>query len=136
MTEDPLYTHHQSGRRPLTYGAALFVAGMFGVGLWGGAPWYWWIPTGFAGLGIAGLLAANPQAGALLTRDSLRFFDARQDRTLRMAEIAAVETHSWTDGPDEVTLTLVSGEKVALPAECIDRRFVPALQQAGVPLQD
>ena len=55
MPEAPLYTHHQSGRRPLTLFAGLFCAGMVGFGLWKDAQWYAMAPmwAALAGVGWA-----------------------------------------------------------------------------------
>lgn len=135
MAEHALYTHHQSGRRPLTLFAGLFCAGILGFGLWKDAPWYAMLPVWAASLGMAWLLITNPQSGSVLTRGDLRFYHGRQDRTIAVADIAAVKKHIWSEGPDDVTLVLNSGEKVSLPSQSIDRRFVEVLQQAGIPLQ-
>lgn len=133
MAEQPLYSHHQSGRRPLTLFAGLFCAGMVGFGLWKDAPWYAMAPMWAALLGVGWLLVTNPQSGAVLTQRSLRFFHGRQSRTIALADIVSVKRHIWSEGPDEVTLVLKNGEEVVLPSQSIDRNFVAALEAAGVP---
>lgn len=135
MAERPLYTHHQSGRRPLTLFAGLFCAGMLGFGFWKDAPWYAMLPFWAASLGMGWLLVANTQSGAVLTRDGLRFYHGRLDRSIALTDIAWVNTHIWSEGPTDVTLVLNSGEKVELPSQCIDRSFIETLQQAGIRMQ-
>lgn len=82
---------------------------------------------------IGWLLITNPQSGAVLTRAALRFYHGIQDRTIALADIAAVKQHIWSEGPDEVILVLRSGEKVSLPSQSIDRRIIAVLQRAGIP---
>lgn len=132
MAEPLIYTHHQSGRRPLTVLAGLFCAAMVGFGLWKDAPWYAMLPMWAALIMVGWLLITNPQSGAVLTRAALRFYHGKQDRTIALADIAAVKKHIWSEGPDEVILDLHSGEKVSLPSQSIDRRFIEVLQQEGV----
>jgi hypothetical protein len=90
------------------------------------------LPMWAALIMVGWLLITNPHSGAVLTCGSLRFYHGKQDRTLALANIAAVEKHTWSEGPDEVVLVLHSGEKVSLPSQSIDRRFIEVLQQAGV----
>lgn len=133
MAEEPLYTHHLSGRRPLTLFAALFAAAMVAFGLWKDAQWYAMVPM-WAGLIMVGwLLVTNPQSGATLTQRSFRFYHGRQDRTIAVADIASVQKHIWSEGPDEITLILNDGEAVILPSQSIDRNLIAALEAAGVP---
>jgi hypothetical protein len=133
MTEEPLYMHHRSGRRPLTLFAALFAAAMVGFGLWKDAQWYAMVPM-WSGLIMVGwLLVTNPQSGAVLTQRNFRFYHGQQDRTIALADIASVEKHIWSEGPDEITLILNDGEAVVLPTQSIDRHLIAALQTAGVP---
>lgn len=132
MAEPPLYIRHQSGRRPLTVLAGLFCAVMVGFGLWKDAPWYAMLPMWAALIMMGWLLITNPHSGAVLTREALRFYHGKQDRRIALADIAAVEKHIWSEGPDEVALVLQSGEKVSLPSQSIDCRFIEVLQQAGV----
>jgi hypothetical protein len=102
------------------------------IGLWGGAPWYWWLPVGGAFIAIGCVLIANQKSGATLTRSSLHFHHGKTSRTVPLAEIAKVECHSWTEGPDDIALVLRSGAKVDIPSQCRDRGFVEALARAGV----
>lgn len=132
MAEAPLYTHHQSGRRPLTLFAGLFCAGMVGFGLWQDAPWYAMAPMWAALAGVGWLLITDPQSGALLTPRVLRFTHGRQGRTIALADIASVRKHIWSEGPDEIILILNDGEEVAIPSQSIDRGFLAALEAAGV----
>ena len=132
MPEAPLYTHHQSGRRPLTLFAGLFSAGMVGFGLWKDAQWYAMAPMWAALAGVGWLLVANPQSGAVLTPRALRFTHGRQDRTIALADIASFRKHIWSEGPDEIILVLQDGEEIALPSQSIDRGFPAALEAAGV----
>lgn len=133
MADYPLYTHHQSGRRPLTVLARLFCAAMVGFGLSKNAPYYAMTPMRAGLIMIGWLLITNPQSGAVLTRAALRFYHGNQDRTIALADIAAVKQHIWSEGPDEVILVLRSGEKVSLPSQSIDRRINAVLQRAGIP---
>jgi hypothetical protein len=132
MAESPLYTHHQSGRRPLTLFAGLFCAFMVGFGLWKDAQWYAMAPMWAALTGVGWLLVSNPQSGAVLTPRTLRFYHGRQDRSIALADIASVKKHIWSEGPDEIILILKDGEEVTLPSQSIDRGFLPALEAAGV----
>ncbi len=133
MTAPALYTHHQSGRRPLTLFALLFAAAMVGFGLSKNAQWYAMAPMWAGLIGAGWLVIANPQSGAVLTRDALRFYHRRIDRTIQLADIASVRKHIWSEGPDEVILTLGNGEEVSLPSQSIERGFVAALEAAGIP---
>ena len=132
MAQLPLYTHHQSGRRPLTLFVGLFCAGMVGFGLWQDAPWYAMAPMWAALAGVGWLLASNRQSGAVLTQHALRFYHGRQDHRIALADIASVRKHIWSEGPDEIILTLTDGEEIALPSQSIDRGFLAALEAAGV----
>lgn len=132
MAPEILFTHSQSGRRPLTMVAGLFCAGMVGVGLWQNAPWFWWIPIGGACLGIGWMLIANPRSGAELTSRTLRFHRDSWERSVALADIARVERHIWSEGPDEITLILQNGEALPIPSQCINKGFVAALQMQGV----
>jgi len=132
MAEQPLYTHHQSGRRPLTLLAGLFCAGMVGFGLWKDAQWYAMAPMWAALAGVGWLLVTNPQSGTLLTPRSLRFYHGRAGRAIALADIASVRKHIWSEGPDEIILILKDGEEVTLPPQSIDRGILPALEAAGV----
>lgn len=132
MAESPIYTQHQSGCRPLTLLAGLFCVAMVGFGLWKEAPWYAMLPMWVALIMVSWLLITNPQSGAVLTRAALRYYHGRQDRTIALADIAAVKKHIWSEGPDEVMLVLHSGKNVILPSQSIGRHFVEALEGAGV----
>lgn len=132
MSEPPIYTYHQSGRRPLTVTTGLFCAATVSFGLWKDAPWYAMLPMWAALVMMGWLLITNPQSGMLLTRAALRYYHARQDRTIALREIAAVKKHMMSEGPDEVILVLHSGEQVSLPSQSIDQRFVEELKAAGV----
>lgn len=132
MIEQPLYTHHQSGRRPLTLFVGLFCAGMVGFGHWKDAQWYAMLPMWAALIMVGWLLVTNPQSGAVLTLRALRFYHQLQDRTIALADIASVRKHIWSEGPHEIILILQDGEEIALPSQSIDRGFLAALEAAGV----
>ncbi len=75
---------------------------MVGFGLLKDAPWYAKLPMLAALIMMSWLLTNNPQSGAVLTRAALRFYHGKLDRTIALSGIAAVETHIWSEGPDEV----------------------------------
>lgn len=118
----------------MTYFAGLFAASMVGFGYWANAPWYAMLPMVGALLGMGWLLAANVQSGAQLTVHKLRFYHGRLDRIIALADVASVERHVWSEGPDDITLILKDGERVAIPSQSVDRQFVAALKTAGLKL--
>lgn len=133
MAHTVLYTHSQSGRRPLTAFAAVFIAGMTGFGLWKDAPWYAMVPIWFAVIGISWILIVNRQSGVQLTHEGLRFHHGKLDRAVPLSEIAHIERHIWSDGPDDIALILKNGERLPIPSDCINsRNFVEALGKAGM----
>jgi hypothetical protein len=133
MTQDPIHAHHQSGRRPLTLAMLAFAVGMVVLGLVYAAPWYWMAIVGLAALALLFMVWTNTQSGSLVTRDTLRFFHGKTDRTLRIADIAGLHIQRWSDGPDGVELELKSGERIDVPAEARGKGFVDALKQTDVP---
>jgi hypothetical protein len=132
MREELLYTYSQSGRRPQTFFVTLLCVSMAGYGLWDGLPWFAMLPGCLACLAVGWPLFTNRQSGAILTRDTLLYFHGKKNRTIKLIDIASVERRSWSESPDDVALTLVSGEKVYLPSPCVDRGLDAALQKAGI----
>lgn len=100
--------------------------------MWGGAPWFWFLPIGFALAGAVWLLAANPQSGCVLTKDALHFYALDMRRTVALSDIAAMDVQRWSEGPDSVTLILRSGERIAVPSTCGGSALVAALDRAGI----
>jgi hypothetical protein len=133
MTQDPIYAHHQSGRRPLTLAMLAFALGMLALGIVYAAPWYWMVIVGLSALVVLFVVWTNEQSGSLITCDTLRFFQGKTDRTLRIADIAGLRVQRWSDGPDGVELELKSGERIDVPADVRGKGFIEALKQAGVP---
>lgn len=132
MRQEMLYSHSQSGRRPQAFVAPLLCVGMAGFGLWNGLPWFL-LPIMFgACLGASWPLIANPQSGAVLTRETLRFFHGKKDQIIRLTDIASVKRRSYSESSDDVTLTLRSGQKVYVPSQSVDRRLDAALQKVGI----
>jgi hypothetical protein len=133
MTQEPIHAHHQSGRRPLTLVMLAFAVGMVAVGIVYAAPWYWMAIVGLSALALLFMVWTNTQSGSLITAETLRFFHGKTDRTLRIDNITGLHVHRWSDGPDDVTLQLKSGEHIDIPADARGKGFIDALKQAGVP---
>jgi hypothetical protein len=135
MREDVLYSHNQSGRRPQRFFATMLCVSMTGLGIWNGLPWFVVLMMCVPCLAVSWPLFTNTQSGALLTRDSLRFFHGKTDCTIRVADIASATRRTWDESPDDVTLTLVSGATVYLPSQSADRGLDAALQRVGIIVQ-
>lgn len=132
MPLEPTFAHREQGRRPLSWAVLSAALAMGSLGVWGGAPWFWFLPIGGALAGALWLLVANPQSACALTADTLRFSACGVDRTVALGDVASMEVQHWSEGPDSVALILKSGERIAIPVTCGGTALVAALERAGI----
>jgi uncharacterized protein (DUF58 family) len=115
--------------------AAVAALGMLAFGYAYDAPWYF---LAIAGVTLAmALLAmiANPQTGLRMTRETIHFYHGRHTQDVAVSNIRSARIISHIDAGPSALLTLQSGEKIAIPAMCINGRFADALAKAGVAVE-
>ncbi len=132
MSHAPLYTYRLSGRRPMTIFALGVSAAMLAAAIHYGASWYFYAPVGLGTAMLIWAIIRNPQSGAELNADALRFFHNGKEETVRLADIARMTASTSSDGPDTVALHLKSGKVVHVPSLCADSKLAPALRDLGV----
>jgi hypothetical protein len=128
----PLYAYNLSGRRPAT----AFVLGvsvmMLALVTRCQAPWYVLMPVGLSAAMALWAIIANPQTESTLTAGTLHFYNRGRSETVNIKDVTHMKVTKWTDGPDNVALTLKSGEIIHVPSLCADSRLAVALRTLGV----
>jgi hypothetical protein len=132
MIEAAIYSHHLPGRRFGTLFALVFSIAMLGFGLLHQAPWYYLVPVWIPLAMLVWVIARNPQSGSVLTAQSLTIYYTGKNETVMLHDISSMTVTNWSDGPDTVCLTLVSGRKINIPSMSADSKLAPALRQLGV----
>jgi hypothetical protein len=132
MNDALIYTYHLSGRRLAT----IFALGV-SLLIWAfaahyAAPWYFQAPVGLSAAIALWSIIANPQTGSSLTAETLYFYNNSDTETVHVSDIASMKITHWSDGPDTITLTLISGRVIQVPSMCADSKLAVMLRELGV----
>jgi hypothetical protein len=132
VQNDPIYAHNLAGRRPIMALVLLVAAVMIALGMQHDAPWFFLAPAVLAVLMALWAVISNPQTGIKLTKTTLHYYNRDHKRDIAVAHIRSVKIDSDIDGGPSADLVLASGEKVHIPAMCMNRDLGPALESLGI----
>jgi hypothetical protein len=130
--ETLLYSYHLSGRRPGTFIVLTLSLTMLAFAARYADTRYFLLPVGLASLMALWAIATNPQSGATLSNETLRYYNRGPVESVQIKDIASMKISSWSDGPDTVTLNLKSGRVVHVPNLSADSKLAVALRSLGI----
>jgi hypothetical protein len=128
------YHFEQRGRRLIVLLAVLMAAGMTGIAIVHGAPWYFTLVVVVSGLMALPILAQNSHSGMRLEGDTLTLFKDTWRHVIDARTIRRVRTTAWTDGQPSVWLEFDKAPAYRLPGYCVGsvERIKDAFRQRGI----
>jgi hypothetical protein len=132
MNATHVYSYRFSGRSAATISGLIVSIAMLAIAAAYAAPWYFVAPAVLSALMLIWAIARNPQSGCDLDRTTLHFFTQAETVRVHLTDIVSMKVTRWSDGPDSVTLTLASGDKITVPSMCADSKLAVTLKELGV----
>jgi hypothetical protein len=132
MIVKPIYTYELIGRRPAMIFVLIVSVLLMIIAASYSAPWYFLLPIFLSGAMAFWAVIANPKTGSTLTTEALHFFNRGTPEIVQINDIVSMKITSFSDGPDTITLNLVSGRVVHVPSICADSKLAVSLRSLGI----
>ncbi|MEL6799024.1 MAG: hypothetical protein AAFO80_04030 [Pseudomonadota bacterium] len=117
MTE--AYEYRLSGRRPVVWFGLCVILGLLTLTARHDAPPAIWALWGAVAASLAWMLIANPISTLRLTDTDITWREGGRQGHLPMAQITGIKITDWSDGAPDCRITLITGETVDLPGNCL-----------------
>jgi hypothetical protein len=128
------YLHQESARRMSTILGLCIGIFMLVLGVYYGAPWWFYIPINAFCLMITYMIVKNKKSGMRLEEDILYLYSGKWQETLNCKNIDFITVKHWSDSKPDITLHLLNQQSFIVPTMCFGswKEFTDALQRRGI----